>query len=113
MAEPAFFRVLKGDRWFVPSIGGAEDPAELAADNQPFDPSNPPTNRVLTPQEQQQVYIYQRKQREDQQKQEAASRRAEHGRGAARRRAGTAAAAAGAAWAVTPPCRSNWPRARA
>lgn len=75
VAEPAFFRVLKGDPWFVPSVGAPKDPAELAADNQPFDPSNPPTNRALTPQEKQQVYIYQRKQREEQQKSEAASRR--------------------------------------
>ena len=75
VAEPAFFRVLKGDPWFVPSVGAPKDPSELAADNQPFDPANPPTNRALTPQEKQQVYIYQRKQREEQQKQEAASRR--------------------------------------
>ena len=51
VAEPAFFRVLKGDPWFVPSVGAPKDPAEQAiADGtaQPFDPSNPPTDRPLT-----------------------------------------------------------------
>lgn len=78
VAEPAFFRVLKGDPWFVPSVGAPKDPAEQAvADGtaQPFDPANPPTDRPLTTLEKQQVYIYKQKERQEKQKADAQSRR--------------------------------------
>jgi hypothetical protein len=78
VAEPKFFQVLKGDPWFVPSIGAPKDPAEQAiADGtaQPFDPANPPTDRPLTTLEKQQVYIYKQKERQEKQRQDAQSRR--------------------------------------
>lgn len=72
--EPAFFTVLKGDPWGIPSrpakVAGAEN-VPVVADNQPFDPASPPTNRELTPQEKQQVYIYNQKKKQEEQKQKS------------------------------------------
>jgi hypothetical protein len=78
IVEPAFYRTLKGDQWYQPSVGPAADPsaAGAVADNTPFDPANPPTNRQLTPQEKQQVYLYNLKIKQEQQKALAAERKA-------------------------------------
>ncbi|HEY7118431.1 MAG TPA: hypothetical protein VH475_17715 [Tepidisphaeraceae bacterium] len=78
VVEPAFYQIIKGDPWYVPSLGAPKDQNQLAAEaanQQPFDPANPP-NRTLTTWEKQQVYIYKQKVREEQQKQEAVQRKA-------------------------------------
>lgn len=69
IVEPAFYTVLHGDLWFIPSRPlKVEGPAVPVVDNQPFDPANPPTNRELTSQEKQQVYIYKQKKAQEEQK---------------------------------------------
>jgi hypothetical protein len=77
VAEPAFFRVLKGDPWYIPSVGLPKDPNLAAAETQPFDPANPniPPEQ-MTPEQKRAVYIYKQKIKEEQAKQEAQSRKA-------------------------------------
>lgn len=77
IVEPPFFRILKGDPWYIPSLGQPKDPnaADVAAAaDQPFDPANPP-NRPLTTAEKQQVYLYKKKIRDDEEKQKAMERK--------------------------------------
>jgi hypothetical protein len=77
VAEPAFFRVLKGDPWYIPSVGLPKDPNQVAAETQPFDPMNPTIPpEQMTPEQKRQVYIAKQKVKEEQAKQEAQSRRA-------------------------------------
>jgi hypothetical protein len=83
IVEPPFYQILKGDKWYVPSIGqpqdpNAVDPATVA--NEPFDPANPP-NRKLTPAEQAQVFIHKKKIRDEEEKAKAAERKARMGGG--------------------------------
>jgi hypothetical protein len=75
IVEPPFFRILKGDPWYIPSIGQPKDPtADATVVEQPFDPANPP-NRTLTPYEKSQVYLYNKKIRDEQEKQKAMERK--------------------------------------
>lgn len=68
IVEPAFYTVLHGDLWHIPSRPLKVEGPAVVVDNQPFDPANPPTNRELTSQEKQQVYIYKQKKAQEEQK---------------------------------------------
>jgi hypothetical protein len=76
IVEPAFYRILKGDPWYIPSLGAPTDPNLVDATDQPFDPSNPniPYEKQ-TPEQRRMVYLYNQEKKAEEQKSRAAERR--------------------------------------
>jgi hypothetical protein len=79
IVEPPFYTVLKGDPWYIPSLGAPQDPNLVdAANQQPFDPANPtiPFNK-MTLEQKRMVYLYNQEKKAEEQKARAAERRSQ------------------------------------
>jgi hypothetical protein len=77
IVEPAFYRILKGDPWYIPSMGQPKEKDAAVVLDQPFDPANPQIPfEKQTPQQRQQVYLYNQQKKAEQAKVEGEARKA-------------------------------------
>jgi hypothetical protein len=79
IVEPPFYTVLKGDPWYIPSLGAPKDPSLVDdASQQPFDPANPniPFDK-MTLEQKRMVYLYKQEKKAEEQKAKAAERRSQ------------------------------------
>jgi len=78
IVEPAFYRILKGDPWYIPSLGAPKDPNLVDATDQPFDPATTtiPFDK-MTLEQKRAVYLYKQEKKAEEQKSKAAERRSQ------------------------------------